>query len=116
MEKPREFWVDDILNIHRPYQRTAYLHYQDTEKFNGNIIHVIEHRAYQKLQEENKKLREALEFYACGNHMRKETVRGRIIEYDVDAGPLHEVYEEYIHNEYPPGRTAQQALKEGEEA
>jgi hypothetical protein len=112
MEKPREFWAsrsnrwmgdrDDIPSVAKYWS-------EQPAKY-------IEHRAYQKLQEENKKLREALEFYACGNHMRKETVRGRIIEYDVDAGPLHEVYEEYIHNEYPPGRTAQQALKEGEEA
>ena len=39
----REFWIDDILNVSRPNQKTAYIHEQDTEGFRGKAIHVIEH-------------------------------------------------------------------------
>ena len=47
----REFWIDDILNVSRPNQKTAYIHEQDTEGFRGKAIHVIEHKAYQELEE-----------------------------------------------------------------
>jgi hypothetical protein len=63
-----------------------------------------------KLQARVKELEGELEFYATGAHVKRETIRGRVIEYDVDAGPLYEHYEEYIHNEFPPGKRARQAL------
>jgi hypothetical protein len=40
--KAREFWIDDILNVDRPKQKTAYAYYEDTENFNGKTIHVRE--------------------------------------------------------------------------
>lgn len=53
---------------------------------------------------------DALEFYAHSGHVRRETIRGRIIEYDVDSGPLYEHYEQHVQSEFPPGKKAQKAL------
>lgn len=41
-KKPREFWIDDILNIDRPYTKTAYIHFQDADDKGHFIIHVRE--------------------------------------------------------------------------
>jgi capsular polysaccharide biosynthesis protein len=60
----REFWIDDILNIDRPYMRAAYIHEQDSEKCIGNTIHVIEYSAVEKLKDENEQLKEKLELVA----------------------------------------------------
>ncbi len=50
--KPREWWIDDILNVDRPHTKTAYIYEQDTEKFRGKAVHVIEHSAYQALEQQ----------------------------------------------------------------
>jgi hypothetical protein len=60
-QAPREFWIDDVLNVHRPYQRTAYLHQQDADDKGSIIIHVIEYSALEELQKERDKLRAEVE-------------------------------------------------------
>ena len=62
MDKPREFWIDSIINIDRPNQKTAYIYEQDADDKASNIIHVIEKSAYDKAIE-------ALKFYADSENM-----------------------------------------------
>jgi hypothetical protein len=56
----REFWIDDIFNVDRPHTKTAYIYEQDTEKFNGKSIHVIEHSALEAEQAKVRRFVEAL--------------------------------------------------------
>ena len=58
--KAREFWIDDILNVDRPSEKTAYVHEQDTEKSDHHQkqIHVIEKSAYDKAVEALKWIKE----------------------------------------------------------
>ena len=55
IQEPREFWIDDILNVDRPSEKTAYVHEQDTEKCH-RVIHVIEFEAYRKAVEALKEI------------------------------------------------------------
>lgn len=42
MSKPREFWIDMVLNFDRPYTKTAYVYEQDAEDKGLEIVHVRE--------------------------------------------------------------------------
>lgn len=57
----REFWIDDILNVDSPNTKTAYIYEQDTEKFHGNSVHVIEYSAFEKLKAENEKAKQLID-------------------------------------------------------
>lgn len=71
------------------------------------------HAGFAASNERTSKLVEALRFYAECRHYKAEKVYGEIIEYDVDAGPLRDTYEEVLPTE-ERGRTAKQALEEWE--
>jgi hypothetical protein len=60
-QKPEQFWIDSILNVDNPSVKSAYIYEQDTEKFRGNAIHVIEYSAYEELQKKLDLAIEALE-------------------------------------------------------
>lgn len=78
----REFWIDDILNVSRPYQRTAYLHFDDTDGFRGKTIHVIEIAALDDLKKSYDDLKKQLsvdyqyqEIERLKNELEKERMR-----------------------------------------
>ena len=139
-DKPIEFWIDDILNISRPYVRSAYLHEQDTEKFNGKTIHVIEYSAYEKLKAENERLTEKVSEWKqeclelddkfktieskleADNKKLPEAVemsrdeKFKIAEYDQAARVIHLYLEEFCEESLPYPAMVADAAREAKKA
>lgn len=65
---PREFWIDDILNVDRPYMRASYIYEQDAEKCIGETIHVIEYSAFESLSQKYKELESKCRVYEKVNY------------------------------------------------
>ncbi len=83
MKKHREFWIDDVLNVDRPNQKTAYIHEQDADDKTTRPIHVIEYAACRELQAKLDKAIEALKYYADDNsYKEKKYFDMTEVEYD----------------------------------
>lgn len=68
--KPREFWIDENGiedHFEDPFtmDHVHLIHVSARNTGHEGFCHVIEHSAYARLQEANKKLREYLAKYAC---------------------------------------------------
>jgi hypothetical protein len=86
-------------------QGTGYRRYVTKWAFKDGF-HTALKPEHMKLTPEVRGLIEALEFYKHSG--KTKTIRGKIIEYDVDVGPLYESYEMPYCDE---GQTARRALK-----